>query len=174
MLGLGLPEPLLGVDFSHHGTGPQTSGFDFVNRRERRLLLLFVRVEDGRTVARSKVTSLLLVGCGVVDLEEVFEDGPVGYDRGIEEDFDCFGVPLVVAVARIGAAAAGVTDSCRHYTSQSPEHILHAPEASAGQHCLLCRHFRIPPTGQTPLCESSGPRRGEIIESRHPIDNQPG
>src|SRR4051812_31888144 len=26
----------------------------------------------------------------------------------------------------------------------------------------------------TLLRESSGPRRGEIIESRHPIDNQPG
>ena len=85
MLGLRLPEPLLGVDFGHHGTGPQTRGFDFGDRREGHLLLLFVRVEDGRTVARPKVTSLLLVGCRVVDLEEVFEDGPVAYDRGIED-----------------------------------------------------------------------------------------
>ena len=101
---------MIRVDFRHHGTGPQARGFDFGDRREGYLLLLFVRVEDGRTVARPKITSLLLVSCGVVDLEEVFEDGPVAYDRGIEDDLDCFGVPLVVAVARIGDVAAGVTD----------------------------------------------------------------
>src|SRR5262249_35458645 len=72
MLGLRLPERLLGVDFSHHGTGPQTRGFDFGNRRECRLLLLFVRVEDGRTVAWPKIAPLLLVGCRVVNVEEAF------------------------------------------------------------------------------------------------------
>jgi hypothetical protein len=41
----------------------------------------------------------------------------------------------------------------------------------AGEHRLLRRHVRSPPTGQTPLRESSGRRRGEIIESGHPIDN---
>jgi hypothetical protein len=80
-----------------------------------------------------------------VDLEEVLEDGPVAYDRGIEDDLDCFGVPLVVAVARIGDVATSVTDSRRHYASQAAEHVRHAPEASAGEHRPLRRHVSSPP-----------------------------
>jgi hypothetical protein len=88
MLGLRLPERLLGADFSHHGTGPQTRGFDFGDLREGLLLLLLVRVDDGRTVTRPKLTSLLLVACRVVDLSEVFEDGPVAYDPRATGRFD--------------------------------------------------------------------------------------
>jgi hypothetical protein len=102
MLGLGLPERLLGVDFSHHRTGPQTRGFDFGNRRECRLLLLFVRVEDGRTVARPEVAPLLLVGCRVVNLEEAFNIKEAGDGLSGEEGTQYLHVWLVEALTRAG------------------------------------------------------------------------
>src|SRR4051812_16060086 len=58
VLGLGFPEGAGRGDFRHDLPGPKARGVDVGDGVERDALLLFVRIEDRRPVARAHVVAL--------------------------------------------------------------------------------------------------------------------
>src|SRR6185437_2932671 len=75
-----------------------------------------------------------------MDLEEEFQQVPVGGLFRIEDDLDRLGMGAVVAVGRVRHVAAAVTDARRDHTGLPANEILHAPEASARQNGAFLAH----------------------------------
>ena len=93
--------------------------------------LLFVGVEDRRSVAGADIVALTVLGRRIVDLEEELEQVAEGLVLRVEDDLDRLGMRAVVAVGRVGDIAAGVADSCRDHPGPLADQILHAPEATS-------------------------------------------
>src|SRR3954469_11769238 len=114
--------------------------FDVGDRVFGNLFLLVRGVENRRAVARAPVVALTIARGGVVDLKEELQQRPIVYRRGIESDLDCLGMTFMVAIGRILYLAARVADTCRDHTRLLADEVLHAPEATSGEDCALCRH----------------------------------
>src|ERR1700677_1560816 len=139
VLGLRLPEGSRGHDLGHHLAGPEAGGLHVGNGVLGHQLLLVTGVEDRRAVAQPHVVALTVLRRGVVDLEEELEDVPVGRHTRIEGDLDRLGMGPVVAVGGVRHVAPGVPDPGREHARALADEVLHAPETSTGQYCLLCR-----------------------------------
>src|SRR5262245_13083787 len=133
VLGFRLPELAGGNDFGDCLARPQTGSIDVGNRVFGDAFLLIARVEDRRAIAGADVVALAVARARVVDLEEEFEQLPVADARRVEEDLDRLGVPRVIAISRVGVAAAGVSDPRRQNAVLAANEVLRAPEAAAGE-----------------------------------------
>jgi hypothetical protein len=137
VLGLGFPERPgrrhLGDDLAR----PDARGFDVGDRVLGDAALFVVEVEDRRAVAQPDVVSLPVQRCGVVDLEEELQQVAVGDLLGVEDDLDRLGVRAVVAVGRVRDVPAAVAHPCGDHAGALTDQILHPPETTAGQDCLL-------------------------------------
>nr|GEZ81630.1 hypothetical protein [Tanacetum cinerariifolium] len=133
MLWFGFPERPGLYDLSDNFARPQARGIDVRHRVQRYAFLLFVEVEDRRTIARAPVVALAIRRGGVMNLEKEFEDLAVADDRRIEDDFDGFGVVAMIEIRGIRCLAARVTHTGRQYPGIAAQQILHAPEATSGQ-----------------------------------------
>ncbi|CNL28841.1 Uncharacterised protein [Mycobacterium tuberculosis] len=157
MLGFGFPEIPGRADLGHHLAGPQAGCLDIGDGVQRDPLLLLIEVEDGRPVAGPPVVTLPVFGCRVVDLEEEFQQGAVIGDRGVEDDFDGFGVRAVVTVGCVGDVPAAVAHPRGDHTGLVADQILQPPKAAAGEdRFLIARHFRTSRSGYTPAMECNG------------------
>lgn len=76
----------------------------------------------------SPVVTLPVFGCRVVDLEEEFQQGAVIGDRGVEDDFDGFGVRAVVTVGCVGDVPAAVAHPRGDHTGLVADQILQPPK----------------------------------------------
>jgi hypothetical protein len=140
VLRLGLPEVTRGGHLGHHLAGPQARGVDVGDGVERHAALLVARVEDGRAVAQAHVIALAVLRARVVQLEEELEQLAEADALGVEDDFDGLGVRPVVAVRGIGHIAARVAHAGGKHAVVAPEKLLHAPEATAGEHRPFLTH----------------------------------
>jgi hypothetical protein len=144
VLGLGLPERAgrghLGDDLAR----PQAGGVDVGDGVLGDLLLLVTEVEDGRPVAIADVVALPVLRRRVVDLEEELQQVPVRDLPWVEDDLQGLGVAAVVPVGGVGHVAAGVSGPGRDNAGELADEFLHAPEAAAGQDCLLRAHDCAP------------------------------
>jgi hypothetical protein len=68
-----------------------------------------------------------------VNLEEELEQLPVADLRGIEYDFDRFGVPPVIAICRIRHVTTRVPNARRDHARVLAQKFLDPPKATAGQ-----------------------------------------
>jgi hypothetical protein len=76
-----------------------------------------------------------------VNLKEEFKQLPVAGLRRVEDDLDCLGMAVVIAVGRVGYVTASVSDPRRDDTVLASNKILHAPKAPAGQYCAFLSHW---------------------------------
>src|SRR5206468_769744 len=136
MIGLGRPEYRRRLH-ARQDTLEAARLLDRDLRALRRLLLCAVRVKDDRTILRSGVAELAgaVGGIGVVPVR--VEKVLVGDLRGIVGDLHRLDVSrdagLHLFVARFLRTAAGIPDGHRQHARQFVEHVLHAPEAAAGE-----------------------------------------
>src|ERR671916_1251839 len=137
VLGLGFPEVAGRRDLGHDLPRPKTGGIDVGDRILSDALLVLARVEDRRAIACPDVIALAVPGGWIVNLEKEFQQPAVAYLRGVEDDFDRFGMCAVVAIRRVRHVAAGVANARRNHTILAANEILHSPEAAAGEHCAF-------------------------------------
>src|SRR6185369_1035233 len=90
VLGLGLPERSGGCHLGDNLARPEAGSIDIGDGVFRDPLLLVIRIEDGRPVARSPVVALAVQGRGIVNLEKEFQQFAVAYDVRIKDDLDGF------------------------------------------------------------------------------------
>src|SRR5215475_4033136 len=105
VFGLGLPEGTGLADLGRDLGTPKARGVG--DRFLGDLALLVAGVEDFGAVVEA---DQLFDKVGPVDLEEEFQDVPVGGPPGIEDDLDRLGVTRMVAGGRVVILAAGVPD----------------------------------------------------------------
>src|SRR5580704_12214368 len=157
MFRLSFPEFSRGPNFGHYLSGPKSRSINVRDRFLRNPFLCFGCVENGGAVARSGVISLAVLRCRIVNLEEEFQQLPITQLLWIENDFDRFGMTLVVAIRCIRNVASGVTDSRGNHARTAAQQILHAekqPPARTARSCscddamclllfLMCEEFAI-------------------------------
>ena len=76
-----------------------------------------------------------------MDLEEELQDLPIGKARWIEDDLDGLGMSVMVAIGRMGVAAARVAHPRGQNAVAVAQQLLHAPEATAGENCAFLIHW---------------------------------
>src|SRR6185295_4345336 len=69
-----------------------------------------------------------------VNLEEELQKFPIADTRRVELNLDSLSVRSMVAIGGVRHIAAGVSDTCVDDAGQLPNQVLHAPEATAGEH----------------------------------------
>ncbi len=107
--------------------------------RQGDFLLHLGGIENCRSIARTDIAALLLVGRGVVDLEEEFQERAIAENGRVESHFHRFRMAVMSRIGRITHFTAYVTDPRRNDSPGSAQQILHAPEAAACENCSLCR-----------------------------------
>src|SRR5260370_14578088 len=139
MIILGWPEVGRWNNLRDDRTRPLRLRFHF--RALGDLALLLVVVEDRGTVLRPAIVSLLIHRRRIVESEEKLQDLVVADLLRIEFDLDRLRVACAagfhIFVPRIRERAAGVADVRVDHAVELPDHLLHAPEASAGERGLL-------------------------------------
>src|SRR5262249_32287491 len=113
---------------------------DIGDRVFRNLFLRIAGIENRGPVARTAVVALPIKRGRVVDLEEKFQERAETGLLRIENNFDCFGVALVMPVSRIPHFSAGISNSRRNHAGLPADEILHAPEAAAGEDGTFLTH----------------------------------
>src|SRR5215475_12112316 len=127
-----------GDDFS----GPQSRGADIRYRLLRHLPLLIAGIENRRTIAGSDIIPLAIPGRGIVYLEEELEQLAKCDLRGIEHNFDRFGMRSVIAIRRVRHVTARVPDTGRDNAVEAANQLLHSPKTTAGQYGTFGLHTR--------------------------------
>src|SRR5215510_3671732 len=140
VLGFGFPEIAGGRDLGYDLSRPKTGGIDVGDRILSDALLFLARVEDRRAIACPDVIALAVSRGWIVNLEKEFQQPAVAYLRGVEDNFDRFGMCAVVAIRRVRHVAAGVANARRNHTIMAANEILHSPEAAACEHCAFLCH----------------------------------
>src|SRR5262249_35441458 len=143
VLGFGFPEITCGRDLGCDLSRPKTGGIDVGDRILSDALLFLARVEDRRAIACPDVIALAVSRGWIVNLKKEFQHPAVAYLRGVEDNFDRFGMCAVVAIRRVRHVAAGVANARRNHTIMAANEILHSPEAAAGEHCAFPCHSPI-------------------------------
>src|SRR5215475_1661285 len=128
VFGLGLPEEASLGDLSRDLGAPEARGVG--DRVLGDLALLVAGVEDlGAVVEADHVFAEV----GPVDLEEEFQDVPVGGPPGIEDDLDRLGVTRMVAGGRVVVLAAGVPDPGGDDPVAVVQQFLREPETAPSE-----------------------------------------
>src|SRR4029077_4028622 len=104
-------------------------------------LLFVTRVEDRRSIARSRVITLTITCGRVVNLEEKLEKPAVADLGGFKDDLDCFGVGSMIAVGRIRNVTARIADARGNHAVIPAKQVLHAPEAATSQNGAFSGHW---------------------------------
>jgi hypothetical protein len=113
VLGFGFPEIAGGRDLGYDLSRPKPGGIDVGDRILSDALLFLARVEDRRAIACPDVIALAVSRGWIVNLEKEFQQPAVAYLRGVEDNFDRFGMCAVVAIRRVRHVAAGVANARR-------------------------------------------------------------
>ena len=130
MFRLGFPEFGSGFYFGHYLTGPKSRSINVRNRLLRDPFLFFGRVENRGAVTRSGIVPLAILGRGVVDLKEEFQQLPITQLLWIENDFNRFGVTFVVAIRCIGNVASRVTNPRGNNARTATQSVPASPRSS--------------------------------------------
>src|SRR5664279_3728614 len=141
MLRLGVPEVAGWKDLGNDLGGPKTCSIDVGNRIFGNPPLLVAGIENCRSIAGPDVVALAIARAGVVNLKEEFENLPIVDTGGIKDDLDGFGVGIMIAIGRMGPAAACVADPRRQNAVAAANEVLYAPEATASKNGAFIRHW---------------------------------
>jgi len=87
-----------------------------------------------------KEIGMTVQGRRIVNPEEKPQQFPEAGHRGIEEDFNGFGMGAVIAIRRVRHVTARVADAGRNHTMMATDQILHSPDTVAGEHCAFTVH----------------------------------
>src|SRR3954462_1300006 len=101
VLRLRLPERTSGDDLGDNFPGPQSGGVNVGDGVLGNRLLLIRCVKDGRSVTRTDVVALTVLGRRIMHLEKELEQIAVRGLGRIKGDLESLGVALVVAVRSV-------------------------------------------------------------------------
>jgi len=130
-------EPIQRGNLCHDGFVPHVSSAEFVDKFFGDGFLLFIVIEDCRTILCALIGALL-VQCGrVVDREENLQDFPVRNLGRIESHLNCFGVAGAVGadllIGGINGRGARVAGNDVLNPLDFLEDRFNAPEAAASK-----------------------------------------
>jgi len=143
VLCLSVPEIAGGYDFGYDFAGPFARDVQFCDKFFRGILLGFIQVKNCGTIGSAHIIALSVSGCGIVDLEKIFQQFPVRKYSRIENNFNTLCMRAMVAVGSIGYIATGIAHHSRNHTGLMPHQFFNAPETATGQYCLFSIHVFI-------------------------------
>ena len=100
VLGLRLRERASRCELSDHTSRPQARSLDIGDRLFGDALLLVARIENGRSVAESKVVALTIARRRIVNLEEEVDQRAVADPVRIKNDLDPFRMGSATTIGR--------------------------------------------------------------------------
>ncbi len=133
-------------DFGHDWASPKAALRGALLGRFGLLALLRRGDEDGRAVLRAAVIALLILGRGVVHLEEpIVQELSVRHALRIEHDANRFSVPrapgLDLLVVGLLQRAARVADGGFDHAGHLGQDVFHPPKAAPGKDGFFDRGF---------------------------------